>query len=72
VLPLDDKLIEFLETIKTKQIKNREFFGDSYSEDYLGYVCVNNFGVMLNPGYVSDTFTKILKRNNLNIFVFMI
>jgi integrase len=65
VLPLDAPLLEFLTAVKRRQDWNRKVCGDSYALEHEDYVCVNDMGVLLNPDYVSDVFSKIIKRNGL-------
>jgi len=65
VLPLDDRLLEFLARVKKRQEWNKRVCGDSYSTEYEDYICVNDLGVLINPDYVTDCFSKILKRNGL-------
>ena len=65
VLPLDDQLMEFLREARNRQEWHRQICGDSYGKDYLDHVCVNGMGELLNPDYVTDAFSKLLKSNGL-------
>ena len=58
-------MIDFFLSVKQKQDENRALCGKSYRSDYDDYVCVNEMGVLLNPDYVSDTFSKLLKRHGM-------
>jgi len=65
VLPLDERILEFLAVVKKQQEWNKRVCSSSYSLEHEDYICVNDVGVLLNPDYVSDSFSKILKRNGL-------
>jgi len=65
VLPLDDQLMEFFSDVKEQQEWHKKLCGTSYSREYQDHVCVNAMGELLNPDYVSDTFSKLLKRHGL-------
>jgi integrase len=65
ILPLNKTLLTYLKELKNKQDANRERNGNSHIYEFDGYICVNELGNILNPDYVTDTFGKIIKRNNL-------
>ena len=69
-LPLEPIVKSFLLELKEKQEKNKELCGDSYNQEYLEYICVDNCGNLIRPDYVTETFLKLLKRKNLKIIRF--
>ena len=52
------------------QEKNKELCGDSYNQEYLEYICVDNCGNLIRPDYVTETFLKLLKKKKLKIIRF--
>jgi integrase len=65
VLPLDDELLEYFSAVKLRQEQNWKLCGESYIAEYIDHVCVNDMGALLNPDYVSDVFSKLLKKHGL-------
>jgi integrase len=64
-LPLVPAFKEKLLGAKEHQEMNRKLCGRSYSKDYLDYICVNELGVRLRPGYITTAFPKLLEDNGL-------
>ena len=64
-LPLVPAFKEKLLAAKEQQEINRKLCGRSYSKDYLDYICVNELGVRLRPGYLTTAFPKLLENNGL-------
>ena len=64
-LPLVPAFKEKLLGAKEHQEMNRKLCGRSYSKDYLDYICVNELGVRLRPGYLTTAFPKLLEDNGL-------
>ena len=64
-LPLEPIVESFLLELKEKQEKNKELCGDSYNQEYLEYICVDNCGNLIRPDYVTETFLKLLKKKKL-------
>jgi len=64
-LPLVPAFKEKLFAMKEQQEINRKLCGRSYSKDYLDYVCVNELGVRLRPGYLTNAFPKLLEDHGL-------
>lgn len=62
-------LIPIVETLllkhKGKQEINKRFYGNNYSNKYKDYICKNDIGELIKPGYITQTFPEILKKNNL-------
>nr|WP_033166170.1 tyrosine-type recombinase/integrase [Clostridium sp. KNHs205] len=50
---------------KAEQEQNRKLCGRSYNKKYIEYLCVDSMGDLIKPNYISTTFPKILKQNNL-------
>ena len=69
-LPLEPIVKFFLLELKEKQEKNKELCGDSYNQEYLEYICVDNCGNLIRPDYVTETFLKLLKKKKLKIIRF--
>ena len=69
-LPLEPIVKSFLLELKEKQEKNKELCGDSYNQEYLEYICVDNCGNLIRPDYVTETFLKFLKKKKLKIIRF--
>lgn len=69
-LPLEPIVKSFLLELKEKQEKNKELCGDSYNQEYLEYICVDNCGNLIRPVYVTETFLKLLKKKKLKIIRF--
>ena len=64
-LPLIPEIVELLKAREERIRLDREYFGKGYKKDFIGFVCVNTVGGIILPDHVSNTFEKILKRNNL-------
>ena len=64
-LPLVPFMRERLLALKDEQEENRRLCGRSYIKDYIGYVCVNEIGDLIKPHYVTESFPKLLKANEL-------
>lgn len=64
-LPLEPIVKSFLLELKEKQENNKELCGDSYNQEYLEYICVDNCGNLIGPDYVTETFLKLLKKKKL-------
>ena len=69
-LPLLPVVENYLLELKETQEQNKIICGNSYNQEYLDYICVDNMGTLLNPDYVSHAFTKLLKKNDLRIIRF--
>ncbi|MBS6251768.1 MAG: site-specific integrase [Clostridium sp.] len=65
VLPLlpiiKENVLKKLEQIE----ENKKIFGNSYNYKYDGYICVQDNGDLIQPGFFTKRFAKIIKRNNL-------
>lgn len=64
-LPLIPQFEAALVQLWQKQQRERELCGNAYSLQYLDYVNKNEMGELLKPGYISDHFSLILRKNGL-------
>lgn len=45
--------------------ENKKYFGNTYDNRYIDYVCVDEKGKIVYPNYVTATFKDIIRNNNL-------
>lgn len=64
-LPLVDFVKEKLLSLKAEQEENRMLCGRSYIKDFMGYICINEIGDLIKPGYLSVEFPKLLEKKGL-------
>ena len=64
-LPLVPFVKEKLLKLKAEQEENRRLCGRSYIKDYMGYVCINETGDIIRPGYITSTFPKLLEEHGM-------
>ena len=64
-LPLIPLFRTKLLALQEQQKEHRRLFGNSYNRQYLGYVYVNEIGELINPDYISSSFSKFLEKHNL-------
>ena len=64
-LPLIPAFKELLLEKKGKQEEYRRLCGRSYDKRYLDYICVDEMGTLISPDYLTASFPKLLKKNNL-------
>ena len=64
-LPLLPFVKEKLLKLKAEQEENRRLCGRSYIKDYTGYVCINEIGDIIRPGYITSTFPKLLEEHGM-------
>ena len=50
---------------KTSRISRGNCAAGSYCRDFLGYICVDEMGVLIKPDYISAAFPKLLDRHGL-------
>lgn len=68
-LSLPSQLLQYLQFIKNCQqsyLKN----ADDYSEKYIEFICVNPKGNIISPTNLSNTFARVVKKNNLKYLRF--
>lgn len=64
-LPLIPMVQELLLRHKEKQKEDKKYFGNTYNEQYKDYICRNDLGELIKPGYITQKFSEILSKNNL-------
>lgn len=64
-LPCPEQLFEYLKYIKRRQCQLYAENHKTYNRKYLKYICVDRFGNILQPDYVSKAFRK--KADSLNL-----
>ena len=64
-LPLFDFIADLLKKYTNKYEENKKFYGNTYCNDYKDYICLMENGELMKPGYVTQTFSKILDNNHL-------
>lgn len=64
-LPLCQYTLQYLMTLRQKQLYQQQICGASYINDYIDFVCVDDMGMLLQPDFVSQKFQKILKKYDL-------
>lgn len=69
-LPLLPAIESYLLELKEKQEQNKIICGNSYNQNYLDYICVDNIGTILNPDYITQSFRKMLKKKKMRIIRF--
>lgn len=63
VLAMSDSIRQYFLNIRQKQEKQKNLCGDSYTES--DYVCVDALGNPIKPDYVTQRFSKVLKKQGL-------
>lgn len=69
-LPLIAPFEKLLIQMQEQQRRNRKLCGRSYCKDYLDYIYVNEIGELVKPGYITQHFPLVLKKNDLRIIRF--
>ena len=64
-LPLVGNIRERLLQLKRQQEENRKICGNSYNQDFLGYVFVDEMGNLYKPNTVSESFRRELRKHSL-------
>ncbi|MCQ2355219.1 MAG: site-specific integrase [Clostridia bacterium] len=64
-LPLIESFREPLLNLKAQQKENARLCGSCYCHDYDEYIFVDPLGKIFNPGQVSESFNRILKKNGM-------
>jgi len=64
-LPLVPPFEELLRTLKTKQEQNRSLCGGVYCKKDAEYIYVNDIGELVKPGYITEHFPNMLKKNGM-------
>ena len=50
---------------QAQQAENRRLCGNSYCNDYLDYIYVNEIGQLIRPGYLTSHLSLLLKKHNM-------
>lgn len=69
-LPLVDVIEKTIETSINLQQHYKKLCGSGYTTDYQDYLCKDEFGGLIKPGYISKKFQKILIANHFRIIRF--
>ncbi|AIQ31606.1 integrase [Paenibacillus sp. FSL P4-0081] len=64
-LPLVPAFEELLLRIREIQALNKAICGKSYCTDYEEYIYLDKLGQRIKPGYITQNFTRTLKKNGL-------
>lgn len=64
-LPLCRYTYQYLLSVKRHQEEQRRLCGNSYNQNFLDFVCVDDLGMLLQPDYVSQKFQKLLMKYGL-------
>lgn len=64
-LPLVESFKAFLLQVKEAQEVNKKICGNAYNYDYDGYICVDELGNRIKPGYITTQFPKLLEKHGL-------
>lgn len=64
-LPLFDFIANLLNAYKDKYAENKKFYANTYNNEYKDYICLMENGELMKPGYVTQTFSKVLDDNSL-------
>ncbi len=64
-LPLVPEFQQRLLLHKARQEEYKMLCGRSYCNDYKGYICLDEMGERLKPGYLTESFIRTLRDNGL-------
>lgn len=64
-LPLIPAIKEMLLKHKAQIEENKKFYGNTYDQRYLDYVCVEENGKIIYPDHMTKKFNELLKEHNL-------
>lgn len=64
-LPLVQPFEELLHRLKAQQEENRRLCGRSYCTEYTDYIYVNEIGERVQPGYITQHFQLVLRKNGM-------
>lgn len=65
VYPLPQLFEELLLKLKNDQATNKQLAGRAYNYKYQDYIYVDKLGNRIKPGYITQHFALVLKKNNL-------
>ena len=64
-LPLIPHIEEMLLNKKKLDAQNKKFYGKSYDDEFDGFICRRSDGKLFKPGYVTNHFHYIIKKNGM-------
>lgn len=64
-LPLLSDLARFLQELKQQQLENQALYPDRYNVNNSDYVCLDKYGEIIKPDYVTHRFEKLILDNGL-------
>ncbi len=64
-LPLCQYTYQYFANLRQYQLYQRDLCGNSYDQQYLDFVCVDQMGTLMEPDYVSHKFQQILNKYGL-------
>ena len=62
---MPESLALYLQNLKKEQETRKKELGSYYDSKYDGFVCVDQFGKLHSPNYVTHSFKKVIRQNNL-------
>lgn len=70
IFPLTDEQCRVMQHWKIAQAEQRLLCGKSYNTEWQDFVCVDKIGNLITPGYISWSFPKFLRKNELRVIRF--
>lgn len=64
-MPLLPDMSRFLQELRKSQNANREAYGDKYSDENIDYICLDKYGQILRPDYVTHHFNDLILESGL-------
>lgn len=64
-LPLIPQFKQMLLARWEQQKEYKRVYVKFYNKRYVDYICVDEMGNIINPGYLTNSFAKLLEKNNL-------
>ena len=64
-LPLSDNDIVFLKAVKKRQELNKKLYGNAYTHEYDGYICLWGDGRLITPDTITRRWKSFIERNKL-------
>lgn len=64
-LPLLSDLARFLQELKAQQLANQALYPERYNVENADYVCLDKYGEIIKPDYVTHRFEKLILDNGL-------
>ena len=64
-LIIPESLSLYLQNLKKEQEKRKAELESYYDTKYDGFICVDQYGKLHTPNYISHMFNKIIRQNDL-------